>query len=102
MSFNSLTMRSRRAWNSPRISNVVRWAPPLASTARHWLICDAHDSVLRTQRAKCCDRIGFDAKPMRQPVIAHAFDAPSAMIVRSYMPGIDAIDVYASSYVRRE
>src|SRR6185437_8969905 len=92
-SFNSFTIKSRRARNSFFIAMVVSCGPPIASTAAHWLICDAHDSVLMIQRPKCGARIGFDAKPIRQPVIAHAFDAPSAMMVRSYMSGIDAMDV---------
>ena len=52
----------------------------------------AHDSVLVIQRVKTGASAGFEVKPMRQPVIAQVLDAPSEMIVRSYMPGTCAME----------
>ena len=64
----------------------------IASTAAHWLICEAQDSVLVIQRVKTGASAGFEVKPMRQPVIAQVFEAPSETMVRSYMPGTWAIE----------
>src|SRR5438309_7272 len=73
-----------------RMKSAMRCTP--ASSAAHWLICEAHDSVLVIQRVKTGASSGFDVKPMRQPVIAQVFEAPSEMMVRSYMPGACAIE----------
>jgi hypothetical protein len=64
----------------------------MASTAAHWLIWEAQESVLVIQRVKTGASTGFEVKPMRQPVIAQVFEAPSEMMVRSYMPGTWAIE----------
>ena len=60
----------------------------LAPTTAFW---DAQDSVFVIQRVKTGASTGFEVKPIRQPVIAQVFDAPSEMIVRSYIPGSCAI-----------
>ena len=44
------------------------------------------------QRVNTGASAGFEVKPMRQPVIAQVFDAPSEMMVRSYMPGTCAME----------
>ena len=44
------------------------------------------------QRVKCGASTGLEAKPMRQPVIAQVLEAPSEMMVRSYMPGSCAME----------
>ena len=64
--------------------------PVSAVNAAHWLICDAHDSVFVIQRVNTGAKASLAAKPMRHPVIAYVFDAPSEMIVRSRMSGNDA------------
>ena len=66
--------------------------PVIASSAAHCEICEAQDSVLVIQRVNSGASTGFEVKPMRQPVIAQVFDAPSEMIVRSYIPGSCAIE----------
>ena len=71
--------------------------PVSAASAAHWLICDAHDSVLVIQRVKTGASVAFAVNPMRQPVIAYVFDAPSEMMVRSRMPGSVAIDTKSPS-----
>ena len=52
------------------IDFVGSWGPLMASTAAHWLIWEAHESVLVIQRVKTGASAGFDVKPMRHPVIA--------------------------------
>ena len=74
----------------------------IASTAAHWLICEAQDSVLVIQRVNTGASTGFAVKPMRQPVIAQVFEAPSEMMVRSYMPGTCAIEKKSPWNTRRE
>ena len=71
--------------------------PLIASTAAHCEIWDAQDSVLVIQRVNSGASARLAVKPMRQPVIAQVFDAPSAMIVRSSMSGNCAIDANAGS-----
>ena len=39
---------------------------------------------------------------MRQPVIAQVFEAPSEMMVRSYIPGSCAMEKNSPSNTRRE
>jgi hypothetical protein len=85
-------MRSRRSTKLWRIRAAASCGPVTASSAAHWLICEAHDSVLVIQRVKKGASAGFEVKPMRHPVIAHVLDAPSEMIVRSYIPGSCAIE----------
>ncbi len=83
--------------NDARIASASSCGPLIAWTAAHWVIWEAHESVLVTQRTNCGASTGFDAKPSRQPVIAQVLDAPSEMIVRSYMPGSDAIEANSPS-----
>ena len=90
-------MRSRRSRNDARIRAASSCGPLIASTAAHWVICEAHESVFVTQRTNCGASTGFAAKPIRQPVIAQVFDAPSEMIVRSYIPGSEAIEANSPS-----
>ena len=85
-----------------RIVSAASCGPLIASTAAHWLICDAHESVLVIQRVNTGASARLAVKPMRQPVIAQVFDAPSEMIVRSCMPGSCAIETNSPSYTRRE
>ena len=85
-------MRSRRSRKLCFIASAASCGPLIASTAAHWLICEAHDSVLVIQRVKTGASAGLEVKPMRQPVIAQVFEAPSEMMVRSYMPGTCAIE----------
>ena len=49
-----------------------------------WL---AHDSVFVTHLARCGARTGFATKPILQPVMAYDLDAPSQIIVLSYISG---------------
>src|SRR5204862_7820834 len=86
------TIRALRARNEARIFSASSGGPLIASTAAHWLTCEAQESVFVTQRTNCGARTGFEAKPIRQPVIAQVLEAPSEMIVRSTIPGSDAID----------
>ncbi len=44
------TIRSRRSRNDARIASAASCGPLIASTAAHWLICEAHESVLVIQR----------------------------------------------------
>ena len=90
--FNRPTIRSRRSRNEARIISASSCGPSMACTAAHWLMCEAQDSVLVIQRTKCGASTGFDAKPMRQPVIAQVLEAPSEITVLSYMPGNEAIE----------
>src|SRR5687767_13189669 len=99
-------MRSRRWRKLSLIFSAACCGPVIASTAAHWLICEAHDSVFVIQRVKTGASCGFEVKPMRQPVIAQVFEAPSEMMVRSYMPGTWAMEknepAASSPYARRE
>ena len=74
----------------------------IASTAAHWLICEAQDSVLVIQRVKTGASAGLEVKPIRQPVMAQVFEAPSEMMVRSYMPGSCAIEKNSPLKTSRE
>ena len=85
-----------------RIARAASCGPLIASTAAHWLICEAQDSVLVIQRVKNGASTGFDVKPMRQPVIAQVLEAPSEMMVRSYIPGTCAMEKNSPTYARRE
>ncbi len=73
-----------------------------ASIAAHCEICDAHESVFVIQRVKTGAITRLAAKPIRQPVIAQVFDAPSETIVRSCIPGRLASVSNAPAYARRE
>ncbi len=86
-SFSSATIRSRRSRKLARIAAAASCGPVIASTAAHCEICDAQESVLVIQRVNTGASARLATKPMRQPVIAQVFDAPSLMIVRSSMPG---------------
>jgi hypothetical protein len=44
----------------------------------------------------------LEVRPIRQPVIAQVLDAPSEMMVRSYIPGSWAIEKNSPVYARRE
>jgi len=59
--------------------------PRTASTAAHWEICDAHESVLVIQRVNTGARMRFAAKPMRQPVIAQVFDERQVYRIDHYL-----------------
>src|ERR1019366_4401008 len=100
--FSRPTIKSRRARKLSRILRGSTCGPLIASTAAHWLRCDAQESVLVTQRTNCGARRGFEAKPMRQPVMAQVLEAPSEMMVRSYIPVSDAIEANSPWYSRRE
>src|SRR5437868_13822776 len=99
-------MKSRRSRKLSRMICAACCGPLIASTAAHWLICEAQDSVLVIQRVNTGAMVGFEVKPMRQPVIAQVFEAPSEMMVRSYMPGTCAMEkngpVVPVPYTRRE
>ena len=75
-----------------KANSYASCGPLIASTAAHWLICEAQESVLVIQRVKTGASAGLDVSPMRQPVIAQVFEAPSEMMVRSYIPGTCAME----------
>src|SRR5438477_12711911 len=87
------TIRSRRSRNDARIADAASFGPVIASIAVHCLICDAQDLVLVIQRVNTGASVRLAMYPMRHPVIAQVFDAPSEMMVRSSMPGREASDV---------
>ena len=70
--------------------------------AIHWLICEAQESVFVIQRVNTGASFGLEVKPMRQPVIAQVLDAPSEMMVRSYIPGTCAMEKNSLSNTSRE
>src|SRR3954466_10507651 len=84
------------------MASATSCGPLIASSAAHWLIWEAQESVLVIQRVKTGASAGLDVRPMRQPVIAQVFEAPSEMIVRSYIPGTCAIEKNCPEYARRE
>jgi hypothetical protein len=95
-------MRSRRSSKLFFMASAASCGPLIASTAAHWLICEAQESVLVIQRVKTAASAGLDVSPMRHPVIAQVFEAPSEMMVRSYIPGTCAIEKNWPEYARRE
>src|SRR5258707_3474605 len=84
------------------IISAASCGPLTASTAAHWLICEAQESVLVIQRVNTGASAGFEVKPILQPVMAQVFDAPSEMMVRSYMTGTSAMGKKTSCEARRE
>ena len=90
--FKSFTIKLRLWKKLSFIISAASCGPLIASTAAHWLICEAQESVLVIQRVNTGASSGFEVKPMRQPVIAQVLDAPSEMMVRSYMPGACAME----------
>src|SRR5207248_2913495 len=100
--FSNRTMKSRRSRKLSRIFCAAACGPVIASTAAHWLICEAQDSVLVIQRVNTGASAGLAVKPIRQPVIAQVLEAPSEMMVRSYMPGTWAMEKNSPTYAKRE
>ena len=66
--------------------------PLTAATAAHCEIWLAQLSVLVTHLVNAGASSLFAVKPMRQPVIAQVFDAPSEMMQRSCISGKLASD----------
>jgi hypothetical protein len=90
--FSRRTIRSRRSRKRACISSTESCGPSIACSAAHCEICDAHESVFVIQRVSAGASARFAAKPTRHPVIAQVFEAPSEMMVRSYIPGSWAIE----------
>ena len=58
--------------------------------------------MLVIQRVNTGASFGLEVKPMRQPVIAQVLEAPSEMMVRSYIPGTCAMEKNSLWNTRRE
>src|SRR4030095_16973092 len=82
------TMTRRGRSHSPAILATSSWGPTSASTAAHCAIDDGFDvtwlwtSVIARMIAR-----GPAAKPIRQPVIAYAFEQVFTTIVRAFTSG---------------
>ena len=86
-------LRRKKAW---RISSTHSCGPLKAATAAIWLTeqgplvyCPC-SLFIAFAKAK-----GAAEKPMRQPVMAYAFDTPLITTVRSFMSGKDAMEACA-------
>ena len=94
-------MRRRRRSNSPAILATSSWGPTSASTAAHCATDDGFEvtwlctSVIARMRSR-----GPAAKPIRQPVIAYAFEHVLTVSVRALISGPrDAMDTCRPSKV---
>jgi len=94
-------MIPRRTLNSSTIRATSSCGPFSASIAA---ICSkllVHETLLMISLLNGSTSAGGRiAKPRRQPVIAHALLKPSSTIVRSAIPGSDAIETCSSPSYR--
>ncbi len=95
-------MRDRRARNSSTMASTASCGPVKASTAAICEKADVHETELMIRRLKAGTSAGGTAaKPRRQPVMANVLLKPSRRIVRSAMPGNEAIEMCSPSYTMR-
>ena len=97
------TRKSRLRRNSATISSTASCGPSRAATPASWTNGGTHEVELTISRVRgSTSSEGTAAYPRRHPVMANVFEKPSRRIVRSSMPGSDAIDGASTSYVIRE
>ena len=80
------------------MASTASCGPVSAATPASCTNGGTHDVELTKKRTSgSTSGSGTAAKPQRQPVIAYVFESPSRTIVRSSIPGRDAIEANSPS-----